>query len=340
MTKTRVAINGFGRIGRLVLRAMTQYDHDGRFEVVALGRHNASIDQMAYLLKYDSVHRRYDADVSYNDTQLLVNGRALDVLKISGPEDMHWADMGIDVIIEATGKYTTADKASQHLAAGAKKVMLTSPGKTDDIPTFVMGVNEEAYNPAGDHIVSNASCTTNCLAPLAKVLHESFGITKGLMTTVHAYTGDQRLHDGSHSNNYRARAACLSMVPTTTGAAKAVGKVLPDLKGKLTGFSLRVPTPTVSLVDLTFVAGKPVTVESVNQAVKAASEGSMKGILGYETDDCVSVDFTTDPRSSIFAPKQTLVVDDMVKAVAWYDNEWGYSCRCVDLVNYMIEKGL
>lgn len=340
MAKTRVAINGFGRIGRLVLRAMTQYDSKGLFEIVALGRHNASIDQMAYLLKYDSVHRKYDADVSYNDTQLLVNGRALDVLKISGPEDMHWGDMGVDIVIEATGKYTTSEKSQQHLDAGAKKVMLTSPGKSDDIPTFVMGVNEGAYDKAKDHIISNASCTTNCLAPMAKVLDEAFGISKGLMTTVHAYTGDQRLHDGSHSNNFRARAACLSMVPTTTGAAKAVGKVLPQLKGKLTGFSLRVPTPTVSLVDLTFNAAQSVTAEAVNEAMRRAAEGELKGILGYETDDCVSVDFTTDPRSCIFAPAQTLVVDDLVKAVAWYDNEWGYSCRCVDLVNHMIEQGL
>ena len=339
MSKVRVAINGFGRIGRLVLRGLKEYDTKGLMEVVALQRHNAAVDQMAYLLKYDSVHRRFDAQISYDDSHLIVDGHSMEVLRADTAEELPWKKLGVDLIIEASGAYTKSDKASWHLQAGAKKVLLTSPGKSDDIATFVMGVNEKTYDPASHHIVSNASCTTNCLAPVAKVLHEQFGIVSGLMTTEHSYTSDQRLHDKSHKNNFRARAAALSMVPTTTGAAKAVGKVIPELNGKLSGLSIRVPTPDVSLVDLTFVAAKPVTVESINQAMKEASESTLKGYLGYGTDDCVSVDFTHDPRSAVFAPSQTMVIGNLAKVLAWYDNEWGYSCRCIDLANYMIEKG-
>lgn len=340
MAKVRVAINGFGRIGRLILRGLKEYDTKGLMEVVALQRHNAAIEQMAYLLKYDSVHRRFKADVSYDDSHLIVDGHSMEVLRADSADELPWKRLGVDLIIEASGAYTKSDKASWHLQAGAKKVLLTSPGKTEDIATFVMGVNEETYDPATHHIISNASCTTNCLAPVAKVLHREFGIVEGLMTTVHSYTGDQRLHDKSHSNNYRARAAAVSMVPTTTGAAKAVAKVIPELKGKLSGLALRVPTPDVSLVDLTFKSEKPATVEAINAAVKNASETYMKPYLGYETDDCVSVDFTGDERSAIFAPDQTMVMGDLVKVLAWYDNEWGYSCRCIDLANHIIERGI
>lgn len=340
MSKVRVAISGFGRIGRLVLRAMSEYDKKGLFEVVAVTRHSASADQMAYLFKYDSVHGRFDGTVTSEGDSIVVNGRK--ILCVAPENDVYpWKELGVELVIEATGKNVTAEKAGAHLACGAKKVVITAPGKGDGVATFVMGVNEGKYDPAKDHIVSNASCTTNCLAPIAKILNDAFGIEKGLMTTVHSYTGDQNLVDKSHKkSNYRARAAACSMVPTTTGAAKAVALVIPALKGKLSGMALRVPTPDVSIVDLTFVPGRAVTADEVNAAVKKAAEGAMAPYVGYVTDECVSADFIHDDRSSIFAPDQTIEMNGLVKVFAWYDNEWGYSCRCVDLVNYVITKGL
>ena len=280
MSKVRVAISGFGRIGRLVLRAMSEYDKKGLFEVVAVTRHSASADQMAYLFKYDSVHGRFDGTVTSEGDSIVVNGRK--ILCVAPENDVYpWKELGVELVIEATGKNVTAEKAGAHLACGAKKVVITAPGKGDGVATFVMGVNEGKYDPAKDHIVSNASCTTNCLAPIAKILNDAFGIEKGLMTTVHSYTGDQNLVDKSHKkSNYRARAAACSMVPTTTGAAKAVALVIPALKGKLSGMALRVPTPDVSIVDLTFVPGRAVTADEVNAAVKKAAEGAMAPYVG------------------------------------------------------------
>lgn len=319
---------------------MSEYDKKGLFEVVAVTRHSASADQMAYLFKYDSVHGRFDGTVTSEGDSIVVNGRK--ILCVAPENDVYpWKELGVELVIEATGKNVTAEKAGAHLACGAKKVVITAPGKGDRVATFVMGVNEGKYDPAKDHIVSNASCTTNCLAPIAKILNDAFGIEKGLMTTVHSYTGDQNLVDKSHKkSNYRARAAACSMVPTTTGAAKAVALVIPALKGKLSGMALRVPTPDVSIVDLTFVPGRAVTADEVNAAVKKAAEGAMAPYVGYVTDECVSADFIHDDRSSIFAPDQTIEMNGLVKVFAWYDNEWGYSCRCVDLVNYVIAKGL
>ncbi len=338
MDKARVAINGFGRIGRLFLRAVYEFDDKGLIDVVAIKRNRASLEQMAHLFKYDSVHGRFKGDVSCDDSHLIINGHSIKI--VTPEENLPWKELAVDIVVESSGVYTKTEKAKLHLDAGAKKIVITAPGKGDGIATFVMGVNEDKYNPATDHIISNASCTTNCLAPIAKVLNDKFKIVKGMMTTIHSYTGDQRLVDGSHANNYRARAAVLSMVPTTTGAAKAVALVIPELKGKMNGMALRVPTPDVSVVDLTFLPGCPVTVEDVNNAIKEAAEGPMGRYIGYDSDGCVSVDFIHDDRSSIFAPDQTMVVEDLVKVFAWYDNEWGYSCRCVDLVNYIISKGL
>ncbi len=340
MEKVRVAISGFGRIGRLVLRAMYEYDKKGLFEVVAVTRHSASADQMAYLFKYDSVHGRFNGTVSSEGDYMIINGNKILCVKPEG-DSYPWKELGVDVVIEGTGKNVTAEKCSAHIASGAKKVVITAPAKGDGVATFVMGVNEETYNPATDNIVSNASCTTNCLAPLAKIINNEFGIEKGLMTTVHSYTGDQNLVDKSHKkSNYRARAAALSMVPTTTGAAKAVALVIPSLKGKMSGMSLRVPTPDVSIVDLTFVPSRPVTVDELNAAVKKASEGDMAPYVGFVTDECVSMDFVHDNHSCIFAPDQTIEMNGLMKVFAWYDNEWAYSCRCVDLTNYIIEKGI
>ncbi len=340
MSKVKVAISGFGRIGRLVLRAMSEYDTKGLFEVVAVTRHSASVEQMAYLFKYDSVHGRFNGTVTTEGDYMVIDGHKVLVVKPEGT-NYPWKELGVELVIESTGKNLTAEACGAHIAAGAKKVVITAPGKGEGVATFVMGVNEEMYDPAKDNVVSNASCTTNCLAPLAKVLNNAFGIEKGLMTTVHSFTGDQNLIDKSHKkSNYRARAATLSMVPTTTGAAKAVALVIPSLKGKLSGMALRVPTPDVSIVDLTFVPGRPVTVEEVNDAVRKAAAGDMSKYLGVVDDECVSSDFVHDNRSSIFAPDQTLEMNGLIKVFAWYDNEWGYSCRCVDLTNYVIEKGL
>ncbi len=339
MSKVKVAINGFGRIGRLVLRALHEYDKQGLMDIIATNSRSTS-EQRAYLFKYDSVHRRYSGDVSYDDENIIIDGKKVRTLCHTNPDEFNWGELGVDIVIEASGKYTDTAKAKSHLDAGAKKVVITAPGTGEGLGTFVMGVNEETYDPAAHHIVSNASCTTNCLAPVAKVINDEFGIVKGVMTTVHAYTGDQQTVDSSHKKFHRGRAAAVSMVPSSTGAAKAVGLVIPQLKGKLNGMALRVPTPDVSIVDLVVELPKSVTADDVNQAIRRSSEGKMAPYLGYETDDCVSMDYVHDDRSSIFAARHTMVVDNLVKVLAWYDNEWGYSCRCVDLINYMIRKGL
>lgn len=336
--KVRVAINGFGRIGRLALRAMYEYRQDWSFEIVATNS-RTDAEQRAYLLKYDSVHRRFKGTVKVEGDSLDVNGSKIEVLKYQDIRDIPWGDKGIDIVIESSGKYTDADKAKGHIEAGAKKVVITAPAK-GDVPTIVMGVNESIYDPQKHSIVSNASCTTNCLAPVVKVLHERFGIKQGLMTTTHAYTNDQKTLDASHKKLHRGRAAALSIIPTTTGAASAIGKVIPELNGKLDGMALRVPTPDVSAVDLVAVLNKRVTAEEINEAMKEYAEGELKGILGYETEDLVSSDFIGDSRSSIFAAMHTVCIGDMAKVIAWYDNEWGYACRVLDLVEYMVRKGL
>ncbi|HOI81081.1 MAG: type I glyceraldehyde-3-phosphate dehydrogenase [Thermovirgaceae bacterium] len=336
MGMKRVAINGFGRIGRLALRALFEYENDGLFEIVATNSRTTA-EQRAYLFKYDSVHRRFSGDVSVKGESLLINGKTVKVLAEAEVEDLPWKDMGIDLVIESSGKYTDASKAAKHLEAGARKVLITAPAKNEDA-TIVMGVNEGIYDPSRHHVVSNASCTTNCLAPVVKVIHEAFVIEKGLMTTTHAYTNDQKTLDASHKNLHRGRAAALSMIPTTTGAASAIGKVYPEVAGKMNGLAVRVPTPDVSLVDLVTVLSREVTSEEVNGALLKAAEGPMKRYLAYEEDDIVSVDVTGDSRSSVFAARHTMTLGNLVKTLSWYDNEWGYACRVVDLANYMLSR--
>jgi glyceraldehyde 3-phosphate dehydrogenase len=327
----RVGINGFGRIGRNFFRAVVASGAD--IEVVGA---NDLTDNttLAHLLKYDSILGRLDADVEVTDDAITVGGRKVMALEERDPAGLPWGDLGADVVIESTGFFTDATKAKAHLDAGAKKVIISAPAKNEDI-TLVMGVNHTDYDPASHTVISNASCTTNCLAPMAKVLNDEFGIVKGLMTTIHAYTQDQNLQDGPHKDLRRARAAAINIVPTSTGAAKAIGLVLPELKGKLDGFALRVPTPTGSATDLTFEAGRETTVDEVNAAVKAAADGELKGFLKYTEDPIVSTDIVTDPHSCIFDAGLTKVIGNQVKVVGWYDNEWGYSNRLVDLVNYV-----
>ncbi|MGB9792171.1 MAG: type I glyceraldehyde-3-phosphate dehydrogenase, partial [Thermacetogeniaceae bacterium] len=302
----KVGINGFGRIGRLVLRAALEKPE--LLEVVAIND-LTDPETNAHLFKYDSVHGRFNGTVEATDDAIIVNGKKIKVLSEKEPANLPWKDLGVSIVIEATGKFTEADKAAAHLKAGAKKVIITAPAKNEDI-TIVMGVNEDKYDPANHHIISNASCTTNCLAPVVKVLHENFGVKRGLMTTTHAYTNDQRVLDLAHKDLRRARAAALSMIPTTTGAAKAVALVLPELAGKLTGIAIRVPTPNVSLVDFVCEVEKPTTVEAVNKAFKEAAEGPLKGILAYNDEPLVSKDFNGDPHSSIFDATCTMVMDD------------------------------
>jgi len=331
----KVAITGFGRIGRLVLRAAFA---NPNVEIVAI---NARRDTktLAHLLKYDSVHGIFDAEVTAADGAIIVDGKTIKVVTEQEPGEMPWGEMGVDVVVESTGQYTDAIKAQAHIRAGAKKVIISSPAKNEDI-TIVMGVNHNQYDSAKHHVISNASCTTNCLAPFAKVLHEKFGIKRGMMTTVHSYTNDQKTLDASHSDLRRARAAGLSIIPTTTGAAKAVALVLPELKGKLNGLSLRVPTPNVSVVDLVAELATEVTVQEVNAVLKAAAEGELKGILAYCEEPLVSQDFNGNPHSSIIDALSTMVMEgSMVKVLSWYDNEWGYSNRIVDLVTYIGKKG-
>ncbi|MBO8127254.1 MAG: type I glyceraldehyde-3-phosphate dehydrogenase [Firmicutes bacterium] len=331
----RVAINGFGRIGRLVFRA--GFGHPD-LEFVALND-LTSAETNAHLLKYDSVHGIYDREVEAKDDSIVVDGKEIKIFAQRDPADLPWKELEVDVVVESTGFFRDAKDAKKHLDAGAKKVIITAPAKNEDI-TIVMGVNEDKYDPAAHHIISNASCTTNCLAPLAKVINDKFGIVKGLMTTVHAYTNDQKILDQTHKDLRRARAAGMSIVPTTTGAAKATALVLPELKGKLDGMAMRVPTVDVSIVDLVAQLETEVTVEEVNQAVKEAAEGKLKGILGYSELPLVSMDYRGDSRSSIFDALSTMANGNLVKLVSWYDNEWGYSNRVVDLVKYIAAQGI
>ncbi|HKJ11586.1 MAG TPA: type I glyceraldehyde-3-phosphate dehydrogenase [Ornithinimicrobium sp.] len=323
----RVGINGFGRIGRNFFRAVHASGAD--VEIVGVNdlTDNASL---AHLLRFDSILGRLDGDVTSTDTDISVDGHSFSAFAEKDPTALPWGDLGADVVLESTGIFTDATRAQAHIDAGAKKVIISAPAKNEDI-TVVMGVNDEQYDPEQHHIISNASCTTNCLAPMAKALHDELGIVRGLMTTIHAYTADQNLQDGPHKDLRRARAAALNIVPTTTGAAKAVALVLPELKGKLDGYALRVPTPTGSATDLTFEATRETTVEEVNGIVKAAAEGSLRGILKYSQDPLVSKDIETDPASCIFDSGLTKVIGNQVKVVGWYDNEWGYSSRLVDL---------
>ena len=331
----RVGINGFGRIGRNFFRAIRSQGAD--IEVVGI---NDLTDNktLSVLLKNDSVMGRLDAEVEFDDESITVDGKRIAVSAEREPKNLKWGELGADIVIESTGFFTDAEAAKAHIEAGAKKVIISAPAKNEDA-TFVVGVNHTDYDPENHHIISNASCTTNCLAPLAKTLDEEFGIVKGLMTTVHAYTGDQRLHDAPHKDLRRARAAAVNLVPTSTGAAKAVSLVLPQLKGKLDGYAVRVPVITGSLTDLTFEAEKPVTVEAVNAALKKAAENELKGIAKYSDDaPLVSTDIVGDQHSSIFDSGLTKVIDNQVKVVSWYDNEWGYSNRLVDLAVYVGER--
>ena len=328
----RVAINGFGRIGRTFFRA-AQTEGVG-FEIVAIND-LTDVETLAHLLKYDSIMGRFNAEVEVKEGALVVDGKEIKILAERDPQNLPWKDLGVDVVLESTGFFTDGTKAKAHLEAGAKKVILSAPGKNID-GTFVMGVNDDQYDAANHHIVSNASCTTNCLAPMAKVLNDAFGIKQGLMTTIHAYTADQRLQDAPHRDLRRARAAAVNMVPTSTGAAAAVGLVLPELKGKLDGFAVRVPTITGSITDLTFTAEREVTVEEVNAAVKAAAEGPLKGIIKYNEDPIVSKDIEGEPLSTVFDAPLTKVIGDQVKVIAWYDNEYGYVARLVMFTNKVV----
>lgn len=329
----KIGINGFGRIGRMVFRAMM---NNKNLEVVALNDLTTP-ETLAFLLEYDSIHGKLDAEISYTDNSIIVNGKEITVFALRNPDEINWAGKGIDIVIESTGLFTGREGASKHFKGGAKKVVISAPATDPDV-TIVMGVNNNHYDPVKHNIISNASCTTNCMAPVAKVLMDKFGIEKGLMTTIHSYTGDQRLLDAPHNDLRRARAATLSMIPTSTGAAKAVGLVLPELKGKFNGISIRVPTPNVSLVDLTATLTKKASVEEINAVLKAAAEGELKGILGYTEKPLVSKDYNGCTLSSVVDGPNTYVIDDMVKIIAWYDNEYGYSNRLADLVAMIASK--
>jgi glyceraldehyde 3-phosphate dehydrogenase len=330
----RVGINGFGRIGRQSLKAI--YERTTDIEVVAI---NDLVDteMNALLFRYDSTYGRYPGTVDHTADSLIVDGHEIKVLKEKDPAVLPWADLGVDIVIESTGLFTDATKARAHIDAGAKKVIISAPAKNEDV-TIVLGVNQQMYDPERHHIISNASCTTNCLAPVAKVVHDEFRIVRGLMNTIHSYTNDQRVLDVVHKDPRRARAAALNIIPTTTGAARALALVIPELKGKFDGFSLRVPTPTVSVVDFTAQLEKPATVETINAAFRAAESNHMQGILGVTNEPLVSMDFKGDERSAIVDARSTLVIDDLVKVIAWYDNEWGYSCRIADLVAYVGQR--
>lgn len=333
---TRIAINGFGRIGRLVLRsALEQGSDDLEFVAVNDLTNPATL---AHLFAFDSVHGRFPGQVEATSDGFRINGKTIRVFAERNPGDLPWKELGVDVVIESTGFFTDRNKAAAHLEAGARKVIISAPAKNEDV-TIVLGVNDAAYDPANHHVISNASCTTNCLAPVVKVLHEAFGFERGLMTTIHAYTNDQTTLDAPHSDLRRARAAAMSMIPTTTGAARATALVLPEMKGRIDGMAIRVPTPDVSVVDLTCEVGRDVTVEEVNAAFETAAAGSLKGILGVESRPLVSIDFTGDSHSSIVDAACTSVIQGRtVKVLAWYDNEWGYSCRVVDLARRVGES--
>jgi glyceraldehyde 3-phosphate dehydrogenase len=335
---TKIGINGFGRVGRLTFRAVNQY-HKGKLEVAAI---NDLTDTKtnAHLLKWDSTYGRYPGEVKAADDSITVDGKQVKVLAERDPGNIRWRDWGVDIVIESTGLFTDATKAAAHLKGGAKKVLISAPARNEDI-TIVLGVNEAQYKPDKHHIISNASCTTNCIAPVVKVLHQNFGVSKGLMTTIHAYTNDQRLLDMFHRDLRRARAAALNLVPTTTGAARAVTQVIPELKDRLHGLAFRVPVAIVSVVDFVADLEKEVTVEQVNQAFEQAAAGELSGILEYCQEELVSMDFKGNPASSILdAPGTMVVAGNMVKVLAWYDNEWGYSCRLADLAAYVAGKGL
>ncbi|OFW07473.1 MAG: type I glyceraldehyde-3-phosphate dehydrogenase [Acidobacteria bacterium RIFCSPLOWO2_02_FULL_68_18] len=332
----RVGINGFGRIGRNIMRAAMG---TGAIDFVAVND-LTNARTLAHLLKYDSVLGNLAADVRATADGIAVDGEEFKVLSVKDPAQLPWKDLGVDLVFESTGLFTGRDAAAKHLQAGAKKVIITAPAKGPDV-TIVLGVNEQTYDPASHHIISNASCTTNCLAPVVKVLHECFGLRKGWMTTVHSYTNDQQLLDLPHKDLRRARAAALSIIPTTTGAATAVGEVLPELKGRLDGFAMRVPTPNVSVVDLNAIVDRKTTAQEVNAALRDAASGRLKGILAFSEDELVSIDFRGNPHSSIVDAPYTKVMDgDFVKIVSWYDNEWGYSNRCVDLLLRVVARGL
>ena len=334
---TRIGINGFGRIGRLTLRTLKQF-HAGEVEVVAI---NDLVDTRtnAHLFKWDTTYGRYSGTVASGENIISIDGAQIRVFAEKDPAAIPWRDMGVDIVIESTGLFTDAEKAAAHLKGGAKKVIISAPAKKDDI-TIVLGVNQDKYDPKKHHIISNASCTTNGLAPVAKVLNDNFRIQKAMMSTIHAYTNDQKLQDTAHKDLRRARSACENIVPTSTGAAYAIGRVLPELEGKMHGVSFRVPTATVSLVDLVAEVGQNVTTEEVNRAFKSASEGPMRGILEYCTEELVSSDFKGSTYSSSFDALSTMVIGgNMVKLLAWYDNEWGYCCRLGDLTAYVAQKG-
>jgi glyceraldehyde 3-phosphate dehydrogenase len=335
---TKIGINGFGRVGRLTLRAVNQY-HKGKLEVAAI---NDLTDTKtnAHLLKWDSTYGPYPSEVKATDDSIIADGKKVKVLAERDPGNIRWRDWGVDIVIESTGLFTDATKAAAHLKGGAKKVLISAPARNEDI-TIVLGVNEDKYQPDKHKIISNASCTTNCIAPVVKVLHQSFGVSKGLMTTIHAYTNDQRLLDMFHRDLRRARAAALNIVPTTTGAARAVTQVIPELKDKLHGLAFRVPVAIVSVVDFVADLNKEVTVEQVNQAFEQAAAGELNGILEYCQEELVSMDFKGNPASSILdAPSTMVIAGNMVKVLAWYDNEWGYSCRLADLAAYIANKGI
>ena len=331
----KIGINGFGRIGRNFFRAALAKGSE--LEIVAV---NDLTDNkaLAHLLKYDSITGRLDATVELDGDRIIVNGKPIIVLAERDPANLPWGELGVDIVIESTGRFTKADDVRKHIAGGAKKVLVSAPASGDNVATIVLGVNEGIYDPAVHDVISNASCTTNCLAPLAKVLLDNFGIERGLMTTIHAYTADQNLQDGPHSDLRRARAAAINIIPTSTGAAKALGIVIPELVGKLDGYALRVPVPTGSITDLTVETTRQVTVEEVNAAYKAAAEGPLKGILKYTEDPIVSSDIVSDPHSSIFDAGLTKVLGSQVKVASWYDNEWGYANRLVDLTEYVAAR--
>lgn len=332
----KIGINGAGRIGKCVLRVALQ---DPNVEVVAIND-LCDTTTLAHLVKYDSVHGNMKEDVAVDGEYIIIDGKKIRVFAEREPKNIPWSEYGVEVVIDCTGRFRDKESASAHIGGTVKKVIISAPAKNEDL-TIVMGVNEDKYNPTEHHVLSNASCTTNCLAPFAKVLHEKFGIVRGLMTTVHSYTNDQRILDTPHSDLRRARAAAESIIPTTTGAAKAVALVLPELKGKLNGFALRVPTPNVSVTDLVVELEKPTTKDEINEALREAAKGSLQGILGVSDEPLVSKDFNGDPRSSIVDADLTMVMEgNMAKVVSWYDNEWGYSNRLVDLVKYIAGKGL
>ena len=335
----RVGINGFGRIGRNFYRAVQAANEAGTADIEIVAANDlGDLPTMAHLLKYDSILGRYPAEVTVIEGGMSIGGRTLKILAEREPGSLPWGELGVDVVVESTGFFTDATKARGHLDGGAKKVIISAPAKNEDV-TVVMGVNHEDYDPAKHAIISNASCTTNCLGPMAKAIHDEFGIVSGLMTTIHAYTQDQNLQDAPHKDLRRARAAAVNLVPTSTGAAKAIGLVMPELKGKLDGFAVRVPIPTGSATDLTMVLGRETTAEELNAVVRKAAEGPMKGFLRYSTDPIVSSDIVTDPASCIFDAPLTKVLGRQAKVVGWYDNEWGYSCRLVDLIT-LVGKSL